>query len=442
MKTLLQFLLVAAFAASSVYAQDLINPDDRRGRIANFDEEDLVWEAFDCNGEATFESVANPNGWGTVGKFTTTACTWEGVALTNRFEYFDFSVRNLFTVDVLSPEAGRTVMFKVEDYTNSAINVEVQATTSVANAWETLEFDFSGAEAGMYDKIAIFPDFGAENAGETWYVNSVRKYRAPLTYEDGILIDFEEHLPYFFNWACATEPVYTDVIDNPVKSELNPSDKVLLYVTSDCTYDGFATDELFELFDFDDRWVFKVKVYAPAESMKVRFKLEDFNNNNNNPISMDQYTTKAEEWEELSWDFSTYDPFPESDFYGKIAIFPDMSSNSYGDEWLIDDIMYINPDETGIEKEITLNDYELTVANYPNPFNPTTTISYKLPSSSDVKLDVYDVSGRLVQSLVNEHQFAGEHSAQFNAADLASGVYIYHLKMMDLVSSGKMLLVK
>lgn len=440
MKNLLLFLLVAIFAMSSIYAQDLISPDERRGRVANFDEEDLVWEVFGCNNEATFESIANPAGWGTVGEFTTTACTDEGIALTNRFEYFDFSIRNLFTVDVLAPEAGRAVLFRVEDFTDSDTKFEVQAITTVADEWETLEFDFSEAEAGAYDKISILPDFGAENAGETWYLNSVRKYRAPLTYEDGVLIDFEDKLPYFFSWDCADEPSYVEVIDNPAKSEMNQSDKVLYYLTSDCTYDGFATDELYELFDFNERWVFKVKVYAPAESLKVRFKLEDFQNNNNNPISMDQWTTKAGEWEELTWDFSTYDPFPESDFYGKIAIFPDMSSDSFGDEWLIDQVRYINP--TGVKKEITLNDYELTVANYPNPFNPATTISYQLPANSDVKLDVYDVSGRLVQSLVNERQVAGAYNVPFNATELPSGVYIYQLTAADLVASGKMLLVK
>ncbi len=441
MKKLLLFLSAAVYATSFVFAQDLIDPDDRRGRIATFENEELVWDAFDCDNEASFEIIANPTGWGTVGEFTTTACTWEGVALMDQFEYFDFSVRNLFMVDVYAPEAGRTVMFKVEDYTNSAINVEVQATTTVANEWETLEFDFSGAEAGKYDKIAIFPDFNGENAGETWYIDNVKKYRAPLTYENGVLVNFEDKLPYFFNWSCATEPAITEVIDNPVKSDINPSDRVLLYVTSDCTYDGFATDEVFELFDFSERWVFKVKVYAPAEGLKVRFKLEDFKNNNNNPISLDQFTTKAGEWEEISWDFSTFDPFPESDFYGKIAIFPDMSSDTYGDEWLIDDIMFVNP-ETGVEKKPTLNGFKLTAANYPNPFNPMTTISYQLPFASDVKLDVYDVSGRLVQSLVDEHKAAGEYCAQFNAADLASGVYIYRLTTADLAVSGKMLLVK
>ncbi|MBN1480789.1 T9SS type A sorting domain-containing protein [candidate division KSB1 bacterium] len=119
-----------------------------------------------------------------------------------------------------------------------------------------------------------------------------------------------------------------------------------------------------------------------------------------------------------------------------------MSSNTIGDEWLIDDIMYINPDETGVENDVTLNDYELAVANYPNPFNPRTTISYQLPLASDVKLDVYDVSGRLVQSLVNERQVAGEYSVPFNATDLPSGVYVYQLTAADVVASGKMLLVK
>ncbi|MFN3345045.1 MAG: T9SS type A sorting domain-containing protein, partial [Chloroherpetonaceae bacterium] len=80
--------------------------------------------------------------------------------------------------------------------------------------------------------------------------------------------------------------------------------------------------------------------------------------------------------------------------------------------------------------------------NYPNPFNPTTTITYQLASSSDVKLEVFDVLGRKVATLVNARQNAGEHSVNFNATNLASGVYFYRLQAGSFVETKKMMLVK
>jgi len=80
--------------------------------------------------------------------------------------------------------------------------------------------------------------------------------------------------------------------------------------------------------------------------------------------------------------------------------------------------------------------------NYPNPFNPTTRIAYQIPKTSEVKLKVYDVLGREVETLVSGVQQAGRYEVMFNASRLASGVYFYRWNAGRFTETKKMLLVK
>lgn len=80
--------------------------------------------------------------------------------------------------------------------------------------------------------------------------------------------------------------------------------------------------------------------------------------------------------------------------------------------------------------------------NYPNPFNPTTTIRFTIPQSEDVRLEVFDVLGRKVATLVSERLAAGSYMAQFNASALSSGVYFYRLRAGSFSESKKMMLIK
>ena len=80
--------------------------------------------------------------------------------------------------------------------------------------------------------------------------------------------------------------------------------------------------------------------------------------------------------------------------------------------------------------------------NYPNPFNPNTTISFGLPVESNVKLDVFDVTGRRVQTLVNSRLAAGHHHVNFDAAGLGSGVYFYRVDTGQEQLIRKMMLLR
>ena len=95
----------------------------------------------------------------------------------------------------------------------------------------------------------------------------------------------------------------------------------------------------------------------------------------------------------------------------------------------------------GVEDNLLPTEFALS-NNYPNPFNPTTTIKYDLPKEAQVTLKIYDVLGREVATLVNTKQNAGFYQVRFDASRYASGVYVYRIIAGDFVQTKKMMLMK
>jgi hypothetical protein len=90
---------------------------------------------------------------------------------------------------------------------------------------------------------------------------------------------------------------------------------------------------------------------------------------------------------------------------------------------------------------LTLDKFELE-QNYPNPFNPTTTISYRLKKSSHVEIEIFNMMGQKVKTLLNKIKSAGSHIIQFDANGLASGVYPYKLETEGFSQIKKMILLR
>tara|TARA_B100001971_G_scaffold124740_1_gene114850 strand:- start:3051 stop:3368 length:318 start_codon:yes stop_codon:yes gene_type:complete len=85
--------------------------------------------------------------------------------------------------------------------------------------------------------------------------------------------------------------------------------------------------------------------------------------------------------------------------------------------------------------------------NYPNPFNPTTTIRYDLPKRSQVTLGIYDILGKQIKTLMNQSQDAGKRIAVWDGTDdlgrtVSAGVYLYRIQADEFTQTRKMLLLK
>ncbi len=101
-----------------------------------------------------------------------------------------------------------------------------------------------------------------------------------------------------------------------------------------------------------------------------------------------------------------------------------------------------DPTYTGAESTAEVPDSFVLHQNYPNPFNPATTIEYRLGVQGRVTLDVIDLTGRRVETLVDRTQPPGQYSVQFDAAGLPSGTYLYRLRVGTQVASRRMLLLR
>jgi hypothetical protein len=113
------------------------------------------------------------------------------------------------------------------------------------------------------------------------------------------------------------------------------------------------------------------------------------------------------------------------------------ASLSHGTPGAINDV-FVNVEE---EINVIPDEYSL-YQNFPNPFNPVTTIRYAISKASGVSIKIYDILGNEVRTLINEHQPAGFYNVEFNAENLSSGVYIYRITAGSFIAAKKIILLK
>lgn len=288
-----------------------------------------------------FSSVAdNPSATGIntsakVGRLLKTAGAevWAGSFL-ELSEPIDFSALHQISVKTYAPVSGITVKLKLENLTNSNINIERDVTNTVANGWETLTFDFAGIDnANAYQRVVIFFDFGNGGTGASFYFDDIQlSSSAP----DLTLIDFQETPSLnFTNFGNAT----TTVIDNPQPNGINTSAKVALQNKANGAevWAGSFT-EMGAPIDFSQHSKVKIKVWSPVSGAVIKFKLENLSNSSLNQ-EWDATTTVANAWEELTYDISNLN---NANNYQRIVIFCNFGVSGNNADYYFDDIKLSN----------------------------------------------------------------------------------------------------
>jgi hypothetical protein len=297
------------------------------------------------------------------------------------------------------------------------------------------------AQLASEDSAFVSVRFTPDQDGELMANLSILDIHIPLS---GQVFDSGSHIERYIDLNLMRGGSDDDSefsrVPNPDPDEVNNSEEVVRFDRSrhGVPWGGFFAFMPVPL-DLSEKKYIYVDVWKPRIS-PIRFKVEDGDTPNLEIESMVPQT-KTEQWETVVFDFSEKD--------GKwniIAFMPDFASPIDLDE---DIVIYFANIRIGDGSNITStkpgadipSEFRL-VQNYPNPFNPATIIVFQIPEYSPVSLEVFDVTGRRVITLIDENLEAGYHEVTFDGSRLASGAYLYRMQAGDFVQTKKLMLIK
>jgi hypothetical protein len=266
--------------------------------------------SFTNFGGGVVTKINNPqsNGINTstrVGRMVKNAPEVYGGSLITLGTPIDFSANKVFRMKVFSPRIGAKVLLKVENLTNNGINYEKEVTTTVANAWEDLVFDYNAINtANAYQKVVLIFDLGTVGDGSanfTFLFDDIRLTNQlptslltlPVTFDDPAVnyavTDFGGNIT-----ANDVDPVNAA---NKVKKTTKPTGAQTWAGTTIGA--GFTSKIPFTT----TATQMSVRVYSPAAGIRIRLKVED-RTNNAKSVETEAMTQAANTWETLIFDFA------------------------------------------------------------------------------------------------------------------------------------------
>ena len=321
----------------------------------------------------------------------TTVGSGEAAALANAIPFSDTATQ--LSMRVYSPAAAIPIRLKVEDKTNPAISVETEAVTTMANAWETLVFDFGEPAEGTstlsldntYDKLSIFFNFGTAGAAageQTFYYDDIEftgmtrggiggpmKIDLPITFSgspdeiDYTLTDFGGAVT-----ILGADPV--DPANVVATTQKGPGAETWAGTTMS-TPSGLKSPIPFT----SDSTQISVRIYSPAAGIPVLLKVEELGRTDNVGMEVIRNTTVANEWETLVWDYSESvegqfsTPLDLTATYQKISIFFNFGvTGDDGGELIFhwDDVIFLDNTPRAVGEEAGSSTITLTMDPTPS----------------------------------------------------------------------------
>ena len=284
---------------------------------------------------ADTEVVANPdssgiNTSGNVAQLTKTngSEVWAGTffELDSSLDLASFGQINIKT---WSPKSGITVKFKLEN-ADASITHEGDVTTTVANTWENLLYDFSDAPAADYIRLVIFFDFGTAGDDSIYYYDDIELVG---TLQDLSFQDFEGTAPVFTVFGNIAD---TEVVANPDTSGANVTANVAQLTKSMGSEVWAGTFFETTPLDFNSYNQISVKTWSPISGIVVKLKIE--NTDSTITHEVDITNSVANGWEELVYDFSDA---PAAD-YVRVVIFFDFGNAGDDSKYYFDEFILTN----------------------------------------------------------------------------------------------------
>lgn len=294
--------------------------------------------AFTSFGGADTQVIANPDPTGENTTANVAALTKSAGAEIWAGSFFelgsplDLENYSQIAMKTWSPASGITVKAKLEN-ADASVEYEVDMSTTVANQWEELVYDFSGAPDADFTRIVVFFDFGNTGDGSVYYFDEIRLVSessgpAPLTFQD-----FEGTPPEFTTFGGAE----SQVIANPDQTGENTTANVAaLTKTAGAEVWAGSFFELSSPLDLENYSKIAIKTWSPTSGIVVKAKLENADASIVHEVDLN--STVANQWEELVYDFSGA---PEAD-YTRVVIFFDFGNSGDGSVYYYDEYTLTN----------------------------------------------------------------------------------------------------
>lgn len=449
----LVMIMFALLLSASMFAQ-YVQLDFEPGGLGA----DWGWTVGENGDNPPVEFVSNPatggiNTSATAAQFIARAAgqPW-ALCFTDDIGDFTFDADNSTITIMVNKPVISNVAIKFE---GAGAPAEIAIANTLTNEWEEISYDFSGFIGSAFNRLIVIPDFEARTEDHIIYFDNIQLPEGsnnpvpepdfaaptPLYPEDNVISLFSN--------------AYTNVPVDTWSADWDQADVADVQIEGNDT--KLYTNLVFAGIEFTSQTIdatamtnFYMDVWTPdptALPAIFKIKLVDFGADGvwgggddvEFELTFDETTTPAlisENWIAFDIPLSDFTGLTTTGHLAQLIISGDPNT-VYVDNVLFYDGTNGFDLNTTILNPVTLGD------NYPNPFNPVTTINYSISQSAYITLNVFDMRGRLVENLVNSYKPANNYTQVWNAEKAASGIYFYSLEVDGkTIDTKRMVLLK